>query len=448
MIYHNNNIKNKKITILGAGISGFGATKLANYKKAKVFLSNNKKFNNPFNNKIEKEFSHSEKCKDSDLVILSPGIDPQKNKIIKILSDLNIPIISEIEFASWFTNSPIIAITGSNGKSTVVKMLHEILQEKYENVLLGGNIGISFSSNVVDELKSELINSVHLLEVSSFQLENIKTFKPYISCILNVTKDHLDRHGDFNNYLNQKMKITKNHDSNSFVVYNEDDDNLKSIFKEKINSLPFSIQKKNQFFTKKKTIFYSKTNEKIIYQNKTNLLGEHNLSNILACLNISEILNINKKQLVNSLINFKPLKHRMEVVYKKNSFMIINDSKSTNLDSTNSAVKSFKNEIILLFGGFSKNELDKDEIINITKYKNISEIICFGQIGKQIYEILKKKTKSVLIQNFNDAILKSIELSLNKKTIVFSPGFKSFDEFKNFEERGEHFKKIIKSYFV
>ena len=381
-------------------------------------------------------------------MILSPGIDPQKNKIIKILSDLNIPIISEIEFASWFTNSPIIAITGSNGKSTVVKMLHEILQEKYENVLLGGNIGISFSSNVVDELKSELINSVHLLEVSSFQLENIKTFKPYISCILNVTKDHLDRHGDFNNYLNQKMKITKNHDSNSFVVYNEDDDNLKSIFKEKINSLPFSIQKKNQFFTKKKTIFYSKTNEKIIDQNKTNLLGEHNLSNILACLNISEILNINKKQLVNSLINFKPLKHRMEVVYKKNSFMIINDSKSTNLDSTNSAVKSFKNEIILLFGGFSKNELDKDEIINITKYKNISEIICFGQIGKQIYEILKKKTKSVLIQNFNDAILKSIELSLNKKTIVFSPGFKSFDEFKNFEERGEHFKKIIKSYFV
>ena len=138
----------------------------------------------------------------------------------------------------------------------------------------------------------------------------------------------------------------------------------------------------------------------------------------------------------------------MEVVYKKNSFMIINDSKSTNLDSTNSAVKSFKNEIILLFGGFSKNELDKDEIINITKYKNISKIICFGQIGNQIYEILKKKTKSVLIQNFNDAILKSIELSLNKKTIVFSPGFKSFDEFKNFEERGEHFKKIIKSYFV
>ncbi|MAN35794.1 MAG: hypothetical protein CMF89_05335 [Candidatus Marinimicrobia bacterium] len=178
------------------------------------------------------------------------------------------------------------------------------------------------------------------------------------------------------------------------------------------------------------------------------MLGEHNLSNILACLNISEILNINKKQLINSLINFKPLKHRMEVVYKKNSFMIINDSKSTNLDSTNSAVKSFKNEIILLFGGFSKNELDEDEIINITKYKNISEIICFGQIGKQIYEILKNKTKSVLIQNFNDAISKSIEVSLNKKTIVFSPGFKSFDEFKNFEERGEHFKKIIKSYFV
>ena len=444
------NIKNKNITVLGAGISGIGASNLAYYKNAKVLLSNNKKFNNEssLNNKIKKEYLHSNKCMNSDLVIISPGINSKDNNTVKKIETQNIPIISEIEFASWFTKSPIIAVTGSNGKSTVVKILYHIFTNKYKNVFLSGNIGVSFSMNVYKELKNKLKNSIHILEVSSFQLERIHSLKPYISCILNITEDHLDRHGSFNNYLNQKIKITKNHNEESFIVYNQDDKNLKKILKDKINSYPYSLKNKNAFYIKKNTIYCSKTNKKIINQEQTKLIGKHNLSNILACIEICRLFNISLEHIINSLLDFKPLDHRMEVVYKKNNFLIINDSKGTNLDSTESAIKSFDNKIILLLGGFSKEQINQQKIINTTKSKNIYKIICFGEIGKNIYKILNEYKSTKYIKNFEEAILKSIEYSLNEKSILFSPGFKSFDEFKNFEERGNMFKKIVNNYYA
>jgi len=443
-------IKNKNITVLGAGISGIGASSLAYYKNANVLLSNNKKFNTGslLNNKIKKEYAHSDECINSDLVIISPGINSKNNRTVKKIESKNISIISEIEFASWFTKSPIIAVTGSNGKSTVVKLLYHIFKNKYKNVFLGGNIGISFSMNVYKELKNNLKNSIHIIEVSSFQLERIHSLKPYISCILNVTDDHLDRHGNFDNYLNQKIKLIKNHNKESFIVYNQDDINLKRILENKMNSYPYSLKNKNTFYIDKKSIYCSRTNKEIINQEKTQLVGKHNLSNILACIEICRIFNINIEHTIDSIINFKPLNHRMEIVYKKDNFFIINDSKGTNLDSTKSAIGSFDNKIILLLGGFSNQELNKEKIINTTKSKNIHKIICFGEIGENIHKILNEYKSSMYIKNFEKAILKSIEYSLNKKSILFSPGFKSFDEFKNFEERGNMFKKIVHNYYA
>lgn len=443
-------IKNKNITVLGAGISGIGASSLAYYKGANVLLSNNEKFNNDslINNKIKREYSHSDKCINSDLVIVSPGIKSKNNSTIKKLESKNISIISEIEFASRFTKSPIIAVTGSNGKSTVVKLLYHIFKNKYKNVFLGGNIGISFSMNVYNELKNNLKNSIHIIEVSSFQLERVYYLKPYISCILNVTEDHLDRHGDFENYLKQKIKLIKNHTEKSFIVYNQDDKNLKRILENKINSYPYSLNNKNTFYINKKSIYCSKTNKEIINQEKTQLVGKHNLSNILACIEICRLFNFEIEDIIDSLKNFKPLNHRMEVVYRKDNFIIINDSKSTNLDSTKSAIGSFDNKIILLLGGFSNQELNKEKIIDTTKSKNIHKIICFGKIGENIHKILTEYKSSIYIKNFENAILKSIEYSLNKKSILFSPGFKSYDEFKNFEERGDMFKKIIHNYYA
>jgi len=443
-------IKNKNITVLGAGISGIGASSLAYYKNANVLLSNNKKFNTGslLNNKIKKEYAHSDECINSDLVIISPGINSKNNRTVKKIESKNISIISEIEFASWFTKSPIIAVTGSNGKSTVVKLLYHIFKNKYKNVFLGGNIGISFSMNVYKELKNNLKNSIHIIEASSFQLERIQSLKPYISCILNVTDDHLDRHGNFDNYLKQKIKLIKNHNKESFIVYNQDDINLKRILENKMNSYPYSLKNKNTFYIDKKSIHCSRTNKEIINQEKTQLVGKHNLSNILACIEICRLFNINIEHTIDSIINFKPLNHRMEIVYKKDNFFIINDSKGTNLDSTKSAIGSFDNKIILLLGGFSNQKLNKEKIINTTKSKNIHKIICFGEIGENIHKILNEYKSSMYIKNFEKAILKSIEYSLNKKSILFSPGFKSFDEFKNFEERGNMFKKIVHNYYA
>ena len=443
-------IKNKNITVLGAGISGIGASSLAYYKGANVLLSNNEKFNNDslINNKIKREYSHSDKCINSDLVIVSPGIKSKNNSTIKKLESKNISIISEIEFASRFTKAPIIAVTGSNGKSTVVKLLYHVFKNKYKNVFLGGNIGISFSMNVYNELKNNLKNAIHIIEVSSFQLERVYYLKPYISCILNVTEDHLDRHGDFENYLKQKIKLIKNHTEKSFIVYNQDDKNLKRILENKINSYPYSLNNKNTFYINKKSIYCSKTNKEIINQEKTQLVGKHNLSNILACIEICRLFNFEIEDIIDSLKNFKPLNHRMEVVYRKDNFIIINDSKGTNLDSTKSAIGSFDNKIILLLGGFSNQELNKEKIIDTTKSKNIHKIICFGKIGENIHKILTEYKSSIYIKNFESAILKSIEYALNKKSILFSPGFKSYDEFKNFEERGNMFKKIIHNYYA
>ena len=208
------------------------------------------------------------------------------------------------------------------------------------------------------------------------------------------------------------------------------------------------MKNKNRFFIKGNTIFCSKTKKEIINQEKTKLIGKHNLSNMLACLEISTLFNISIQHIVKSFINFKPLNHRMEIVYKKDSFLIINDSKGTNLDSTKSAIKSFDKKIILLLGGFSKERINKQKIIDITKSKNIYKIICFGEIGKNIYKILNKHKSTIYIKNFEKAIIKSIEYSLNKKSILFSPGFKSFDEFKNFEDRGNMFKKIVNKYYA
>ena len=189
------------------------------------------------NENITVEYTHTKKCLQSDLVIVSPGIDLKNNKVINKINNYGIPIVSEIEFGSWFTTSPIIAVTGSNGKSTVVKMLYDIFISNNMNVLLGGNIGISFSSNIYKEIKNKLKDVIHILELSSFQLQKVIDFKPKVACILNITKDHIDRHGSFNSYFRAKLNIIKNQDDNSLVVYNQDDKNPRKYFSEKLKKI-------------------------------------------------------------------------------------------------------------------------------------------------------------------------------------------------------------------
>ena len=444
------NISNQKISVIGAGISGQGASNLATYLGAKVLLSTNKRERNIklISDTIDIEFSHSEKCLASDLAIISPGINPDKSSIIRKMKKSNLPIISEIEFGFWFSKAPIIAITGSNGKSTVVNMLNDIFKKKYDTVLLGGNIGKSFCMNVIKELQSNTKSIIHILELSSFQLEQIIKFKPTLSCILNIQEDHIDRHKNFSNYFNAKMNIVKNLNDKSYIVYNQDDINLNENFKNKKNAIPFSIKNKNRLFTQAQKVYSSNTNIQIIDQNETKLIGIHNLSNILASIQIAKIFNINNNKIKEALINFKPLNHRMEKIITKNNILFINDSKGTNLYSTKYAIESFSNEIILILGGYSNEKINSQNVINSINKDNIIQIICYGEVGEKLINIISKFKNSIYKKDFSEAIYEAIKYANVNQAVLLSPGFKSFDQFRNFEERGEKFKEIIYKYYA
>lgn len=438
-------IKDKNITIVGAGLSGLGASKLASYLGAKVTLTDIKKVSIKNNKKLKNVTmylgEYPEELNNCDLIIVSPGIDCRKNDFIKEVEKHCIPIISEIEFASWFTKSKIIAITGSNGKSTVVKLLAEIFKKHYSNTMLGGNIGISFSSNVLEELKNKSKNTIHILEISSFQLERIYYFKPNIACILNISKDHLDRYENFKEYYSTKFKIY----SGNKLFYNEDDIILTENFKNLKNTFSFSLQNGDLFYLKNNLIINKKNKENFIDISKINLIGKHNLQNIIAVLHINEEINTNFNITKKIIYNFKPLKHRMEKI--KTNPIIINDSKSTNLNSTVAAINAYKDKINLILGGYSNESIFKDEIVKITNRIRVNKIICYGQAGTQLHKIVKKHKKSKYINNFKEATKYALQNSNKNEIILLSPGFKSFDQFNNYEERGNAFKKYVADYY-
>ena len=449
-----NNIKDKKIAILGSGISGQGAAILSNHLGANVLLSDIKKPKNIDSDiskkNITTEFNgHTKRILQSDLIILSPGICFESIDLYGEINKKGIPVVSEIEFASWFTKLNIVGVTGSNGKSTVVNIIYNLLLTKYPNSMLGGNIGISFSSNVLYEIKNNLENAIHVLEISSFQLEKIFTFNPFVACILNITKDHMDRYKNKKEYFKIKLNIIKNQSSKSYLVFNQDDPSLNDYCINVNNSIPFSIlNKENKIFSDKKNIYCDDFNKVhlITNQDKTKLLGKHNLSNIIASITVSKIFKIKNSTIKKVLEKFNPLPHRMEKIKTSKDMIFINDSKSTNIYSTTSAIKSFTNNIILILGGCSKEKLEKTLLIDSINRKNITKVICYGSVGEKVSNIVKRIKPVCYCEIFKDAVLKSINSAKNNDVILLSPGFKSFDQFNNFEERGIEFKNIINQY--
>ena len=442
-----NNMIGKKISILGTGISGQGAANLAHHLGATVLLSDNTKINNLnlISDKIQIESQHTKKCLDSDLIIISPGINPNTSDIVKKIVSKKIPIVSEIEFGSWATKGQIIAVTGSNGKSTVVELVNLIFNKKYNNVMLGGNIGISFCMNIYKELKND-IKPIHILELSSFQLQNIHTFKPKLSCILNITRDHIKRHGNFENYCIDKLKIVKNSDKNSYIVFNQDDAILNKFFNQNREAIPFSIKNiSNNLYTKSNKIYCSKSNKQIINQKNTNIPGLHNLSNMMAAIQIAKLYKINNKLIKSAVEEFKPLRHRMEILNINSNITFINDSKGTNLVSTLAAVESIDNKTLLILGGYSDENINIDTIKKISSKDYIYKIVCYGKIGETVSKEIEKSNYKKI---FSDAVLYAIKSAIPNSTLLLSPGFKSFDQFSSFEERGNTFKNIVFEHFA
>ncbi|MEP7146858.1 MAG: UDP-N-acetylmuramoyl-L-alanine--D-glutamate ligase [bacterium] len=450
-------ISNSSFTVLGAGRSGIAVAKLLKKNGAKVFLSDHTEKGKLkyLDEKILKEEGidyelgkHSDKIFDNEAFITSPGIPPESEVFVKAKKS-NIMIYSEIEAAYWFCKCPVIAITGTNGKTTTTVLTGEIFKNAGYDVKICGNVGVAFSE-VVENMKED---SVVVLEVSSFQLYYTDKFRPKISVILNITTDHIDWHGSFNDYLKAKLEITKNQTGEDLAIINYDDDILRknientkavkaffsiksNLMKENVSAGSFSENGKMIYFDKSKNI-----EEVIMETNEINIKGNHNLYNSLAATISARAMEIKKEIVRETLKKFQGVEHRIEFVRMIDGVKFYNDSKATNIDSLTVALKSFDKNLILILGGRESGN-DYAVIDELIKGK-VKEIIAIGETKEKISDHFNKYLKVTKVNSMEEAVKKSFKASSENYSVLLSPGCKSFDMFDSFEHRGNEFKKFV-----
>ena len=440
----------KSITILGAGESGFGAAMLAHLKGFNVFVSDSNKINEERKSEMTKksimfeEENHSfDKIKLSDFVIKSPGISNSSEIISKIKSS-GIPIVSEIEFASNYSNSFKICITGTNGKTTTTKLIYHILKRAGLDVGLAGNIGDSFSKMLLSGDKD-----IYVLEISSFQLDDIKKFRPNISVITNIIEDHMDRYeNDFRKYIDAKMKIAKNQKSSDYLIYNSDDKILLEALRLnrlEANKIPIGINNKRQNqITLDKKILYNKKKTIMINTDEFALKGRHNLLNAMAAITVSDLLKIDNDIIRESLLTFSGLPHRLEKFLKIQGVNYINDSKATNVNAAYYALDSMRAPTIWIAGGVDKGN-DYTDLLPIVREK-VKAIICLGINNTKIIETFRPVIEIIVeTESITEAVKVANKIAIKKDNVLLSPACASYDLFNNYEDRGDQFKEAVRS---
>ena len=443
-------MKNRSISIIGLGRSGVAIARLANYLGSKVFISDNSSSDLIKANLhsleamgIQGEIGGcSDKIYNCDLMIISPGI-PADLPIIIESQKRGIRIIGEIEFASLFTDSPIIGVTGSNGKSTTVHALAEMCQSEDVHGVLAGNVGLAFSDKVLEELHNPDPKKVYILEISSFQMEFIETFHPYISIFLNISPDHLDRHKTFKNYLNAKLRLAGNQTEHDYVIYNADDKILVEVFNKHIaNKITFSAKDSDTgYYSVSNLNIINKECAKLTHLKNIGLPGQHNIYNLLAAASGAHCLGISDEKIANVIQSFKGIPHRLERIAEINGIEYINDSKATNIDAVKVAIVSYEKPIILILGGLAKG----NDFAELLQFKNkIKNIIAYGTAKDMIHKELSTIFTVSKIELLKDAVKLSFQKAEKGEIVLLSPGCTSFDQFKNFEDRGNKFAQWVR----
>jgi UDP-N-acetylmuramoylalanine--D-glutamate ligase len=461
MTTENNNQPNQKlplqgagglIVILGAGESGVGAAYLAQQQGYDVFVSdfggiadNYKQQLQEWNIRFEeKQHTDAEILKAAE-VIKSPGI-PDKAPIVKKIKEKGIPVISEIEFAGRYTHAKIIGITGSNGKTTTSSLTYHILKNGGLNVGLAGNIGKSFAYQVATE-KFDL----YVLELSSFMLDDMFSFKVDIAVLLNITADHLDRYDyKLENYAASKFRISQNQTAGDYFIYCADDpETIKGMTGRTFaaQQLPFSIERKIEpgaYLDQDNIVINTQQQQHFQMSiHELALQGKHNIYNSMASGIVAKVLELRNPEIRESMTSFKSIEHRLESVAVISGISFINDSKATNVNSTWYALESMTSDVILILGGVDKGN-DYSMLKDLVKQK-VKAIVCLGKDNRRIHDAFEDLVE-VIVNTYSaqEAATVSYHLATKGDTVLLSPACASFDLFKNYEDRGRQFKQAVK----
>ena len=443
----------KRLVVLGAGESGVGTAILGKQKGYDVFVSDKGKIKEKYKNVLEhfeidwEEEKHSEaKILNADVVMKSPGI-PDKVLLVEKLKENLIPVISEIEFAANYTDATIVAITGSNGKTTTTMLTDHVFRQGGLNVGMAGNIGDSFAKMV-----AEKNFEFYVLEISSFQLDGIKGFKPHIAILLNISADHLDRYDyKFENYIASKFRIAENQTEEDYFIYDSDDTVINDWLKKhpiKSKLMPFSIERKlngEGAYIDNDKIRIKTTNDTIeMTSDALALEGKHNLKNTMAAATAAKLVGIRKETIRQSIVNFQGAPHRLEKVLKIQHVQYINDSKATNVNSVFYALDSVKTPIVWIVGGVDKGN-DYKELMPLVREK-VKAIICLGADNSKIKDFFGNVV-DLMVETFamEEAVKVAYKIAQRGDTVLLSPACASFDLFENYEDRGNQFKEAIKN---
>ena len=440
----------EKLVILGGGESGIGSAVLGVKQGFDVFVSDA----GTIAEEVQKELnqlsvSFEEGGHDLDvilkasLVMKSPGI-PDHIDLIQQIRSSDIKIVSEIEFASQYTDAKLIGITGSNGKTTTTLLTHHLLKESGINVGVAGNIGYSFARQV-----AESDREVYVLEISSFQLDDIHKFQPEVAVITNITPDHLDRYeNNFSKYVASKMRIIENQTSNQFLVFNAEDPVLVDAlngYSSKVNTIPFGFIKPDHdgvYASDDQIIVQQDNLSTMIQTTHFQLQGRHNLLNAMAAISVARLLKVSKDSIRESLMSFKGAPHRLEQFLRIQNVNYINDSKATNVNATFYALDSVKSQTVWIAGGIDKGN-DYSVLLPMVREK-VKAIICLGVDNKKLLAIFGPVVDIIVeTQSIDEAVKIAHKIAGKKETVLLSPACASFDLFENYQDRGNQFKQAV-----
>lgn len=441
-----------RLVVLGGGESGVGTAILGKKKGYDVFLSDFGKIKNNYKEVLalnditwEEEKHTEELILNADVVMKSPGI-PDKSPIIKALHKKGVSVISEIEFASEFTEVETIGITGSNGKTTTTMLTHHVLKQGSLNFGLAGNIGKSFAWQIAENK-----HEGYVLELSSFQLDGIRTYRPHIAVITNISPDHLDRYEyKYELYVAAKFRITMNQTESDFLVYDADDEIISKWLESnpiKAQKIPFSLTRvvEGGIYVKNDTIISNITNEEFTMPiNELSLEGKHNVKNAMAATAVAQLMRIRKETIRESLSNFQGVEHRLEKVLKIQNVQYINDSKATNTNATFFALDSMVTPTVWIVGGVDKGN-DYDELMSLVREK-VKAIVCLGVDNQKIINAFGNVVDVIVeTASMQEAVKIAQKLSEKGDTVLLSPACASFDLFESYEDRGKQFKIAVQN---